>query len=280
MFSEGVHSLVDTANELLLIYGYKRSNTPPDRHRPFGYGRELYFWSFVVSVLIFAGGSGVAIYDGVARILAPEPIQNFTISYCVLAASFLFDGISWWFALSAFQNVKGDAGYWETARDSKDPSLFLVLFEDSAALIGVVLAAAGLAAAQLTGIDAFDGVASIAIGLVLLATGGVLARESKGPLIGERADPQVVEDLVRLAESEQRVEGVNGTFTVHIGPEQIMVAMSLEFADALCTQDIEATVVDLEHRIRTKYPAVTGLFIKPQTKAVFERHARDRIGSP
>ena len=279
MLSEGVHSLVDTFNEVLLLYGLRRAARTPDRAHPLGYGRELYFWSFIVAVLLFALGAGVSIYQGVARVRAPAPIDNAIVNYVVLALSFVFEGTSWRISQRAFSAAKGDLGYWEAVRRSKDPPSFIVLFEDSAALIGIVIAAFGTYAADTLQLPVFDGVASILIGLVLAATACLLARESKGLLIGERADPKIAASIEALAAAEPGVTGANGVLTVQLAPDQIVAALSLQFDDALCTPQIEAAVDRLERRVRERHPQVLALFVKPQTQGGFERNLRARYGS-
>jgi cation diffusion facilitator family transporter len=279
MLSEGVHSLVDTLNEVLLLYGLRRSGRTPDPVHPLGYGRELYFWSFIVAVLLFALGAGVSIYQGVQHMLTPAPIHNATVNYVVLALSFVFEGASWGVALRAFRAAKGELGYWQAVRRSKDPPSFMVLFEDSAALIGIAIAALGTFAADSLDRPALDGAASILIGLVLAFTASLLARESKGLLIGERADPRLAASIEALAISEPGVAGANGIITVHLAPQQIVVALSLEFDDDLRTPQIEAGVARLEQRVRERHPQVVALFVKPQTCRSFERSRRARFGA-
>ena len=189
MLSEGVHSLVDFGNEVLLLYGYRRAARRPDRRHPLGYGRELYFWSFVVALLLFALGAGVSVYEGVSHILTPEPITNAGVNYIVLGVSLAFEGVSWWVALGSFRAVKGAKSYWQAVRDSKDPPSFMVLLEDTAALIGIAIAAAGVYGADRFQLPALDGVASIAIGAVLAVTAFILARETKALLIGVAGEP-------------------------------------------------------------------------------------------
>ncbi len=278
MLSEAVHSLVDTGNEALLLYGYFRSSRRPDRTHPLGYGRELYFWSFIVALLLFAVGAGVSVYEGITHVLAPEPITNTKVNYIVLALSALFEGTSWWIALKRFGKLKGRRGYWEAVRDSKDPPSFMVLFEDTAALIGIVIAAAGNFAAETLNISALDGVASILIGIVLGIAATVLASENKALLIGERASDEVINSILSLSISEQSVDGANNVFAVHLAPDQILVALSLEFSDELRTPEIEAAVIRLEERIRAKHPEVISLFVKPQTRRTFERMRAERFG--
>jgi cation diffusion facilitator family transporter len=275
MLSEAVHSLADTGNEALLLYGGYRSNRPPDPSHPMGYGRELYFWSFIVALLLFGLGAGVSIYEGIIHILDPKPASNLLINYIVLALSFVFEGISWWVALTTFREVKGDLGYWEAARTSKDPPSFMVLFEDTAALIGIAVAALGIFLADQLRMPVLDGVASIVIGLVLGITAALLARESKELLIGERADSRIFNSILSIASAEKGVAGANGGYAVHLAPDQIVVTLSLEFADDLRTPDIEASVVSLERKIRSKHPEVLSIFIKPQTARTFESARAD-----
>jgi len=278
MLSEAVHSLVDTGNEALLLYGYFRSSRRPDETHPLGYGRELYFWSFIVSLLLFAIGAGVSIYEGIDHIIYAPMITDTRVNYVVLALSAVFEGTSWWIALKRFGKLKGRRGYWEAVRDSKDPPSFMVLFEDTAALIGIAIAAAGNFAAEKWGISEIDGVASLLIGVVLAVAAAVLARENKALLIGERASDDVIRSIQILAISEPSVDGANNVFAVHLAPDQILVALSLEFSDELRTPDIEAAVVRLEDHIRKKHPQVIALFIKPQTRRTFEKMRAEFFG--
>jgi len=279
MLSEAVHSVVDTANEALLLYGYFRSARKPDETHPLGYGRELYFWSFIVALLLFAVGAGVSVYEGVLHILAPKPIAYVNVNYAVLALSAIFEGASWWVALKRFGKVKGRRGYWEAVRDSKDPPSFMVLFEDTAALIGIAIAALGNFAAETWQIPAFDGAASILIGTVLGFAAAVLARENKALLIGERASAELTASILTLATDDGSIDGANNAFAVHLAPEEVIVALSLEFADELKTTEIEAAVIRLEERIRAKHPQVISVFVKPQTRKTFEKMRAERFGN-
>jgi cation diffusion facilitator family transporter len=276
MLSEGVHSLVDTFNEVLLLYGLRRSRRGPTPVHPLGYGRELYFWSFIVAVLLFALGAGVSIYQGVLRVRMPMAIENVTVNYVVLALSFVFEGVSWRISQRGFRAAKGELGYWEAVRKSKDPSSFIVLFEDTAALIGIVVAALGIYLSEALQMPVLDGVASILIGLVLAGTAALLARESKGLLIGERADPGTAAAIEAIAASEPGVVAANGVLTIHLAPDQIVVALSLEFDDALTTLQIEAAVAGIEQRVCERFPEVVTLFVKPQTPGGFARALRER----
>lgn len=269
MLSEGVHSLVDTGNELLLLYGLRQASRPPDQSHPLGYGRELYFWSFIVALLVFALGAGVSFYEGVVHILDPEPVRDPVITYVVLGLSFLFEGASWLVAMKQFRAEKGRLGYIAAMRLSKDPTTFTVLFEDTAALIGLVIAGAGIGAAQVFGIPELDGVGSLGIAAVLAITAMFLARESKGLLLGEPAAAALQREVLRLAEEDEAVGRANGVITVHLGPEEIVAALSVEFEDAMTANQIEACVERIEARLQRERPEVVRLFLKPQAASTW-----------
>ena len=199
MLSEGIHSLVDTGNQVLLLYGLRRAQRPADRQFPFGHGKEIYFWSFVVAILIFAVGSGISIYEGIRHILHPAPITDSFINYIVLGLAMVFEGFAWTYALIEFRKQKGDYGYFEAVRRGKDPTLFVVLFEDSAAMLGLLVAFFGILLTDITGIHYFDGAASVVIGIILGVTAAWLAYETKGLLIGESAAPKTVQRLKDIA---------------------------------------------------------------------------------
>ncbi len=268
MLSEGVHSIVDTGNEILLLYGYRRAERPPDARHPLGYGRELYFWSFIVALLLFALGAGVAFYEGVTHILQPVPVRNVLANYLVLGLAFLFEGTSWLIAVRAFGRAKGDAGWWRAVRDSKDPPSFMVLLEDSAALIGITIAAASLALADATGNARLDGVGSLLIGLLLAVTAFVLGRETKTLLIGERASADVRASILDAAAQVEGIVSVQHLVTVHLSPTQIVVALDVEFEDRLTTPAIERCVQRLEAGVRARHAGVVALFVKPRAPAV------------
>ncbi|MBS3649799.1 cation transporter [Pseudaminobacter sp. 19-2017] len=275
MLSEGVHSLVDTGNGGLLLYGMHRAARPADKTHPFGHGREVYFWSFIVALLVFALGAGVSLYEGVLHILEPEPIENFTATYVVLGLSMLFEGFSWLVALKEFRTTKGRLGYLEAVERSKDPSVFTVLFEDTAALLGLFVAASGIAAAQYFERPEFDGVASVGIGLILALTAAMLARETKGLLMGEAAEPALQQTILSIAGADPIVRSANGVISVHLGPTQIIAALSLEFEDAATAPEIEACVLRLEAALRKRVPELVTVFVKPQTPATWRaRRAR------
>jgi cation diffusion facilitator family transporter len=275
MTSEAVHSLVDTGNEVLLLYGIRRAAQPPDEFHPFGYGRELYFWSFIVAVLVFALGAGVAGYHGIERVLHPKPIVDPMINYVVLGFSFLFEGASWRIAMKEFRAVKGDLGYFAAMRLSKDPTSFIVLLEDSAALLGVLIALIGTYASEALDEAAFDGVASIGIGVVLGVTAIFLARETKGLLIGESARPALTRSIRRIAAKQPGIEHVNELFTVHLAPRQVVAMLNVHFVNALTAGEVEAAVDMIERRIKSALPEVEAVFVKPQSTETYRR-ARER----
>lgn len=281
MLSEGVHSLVDTGNELLLLYGLHRAAKPPDREHPFGHGRELYFWSFVVAVLIFALGAGVSIYEGVRHVMQPEPMENATVNYIVLGLSIVFETASWLVALREFRREKGELGYLAAIRESKDPTTFTVLVEDSVALLGLLIALAGIFAAQTLDMPVLDGVASIGIGLLLAATAFFLARESKNLLLGEQALPAVQQAILLAAQADEEIRHVNGVSTSQIGPHVVIAALSAEFEDHLTTPQIEACIERVEAAVRSRHPEVLSIFIKPQTEATWRERVAEirRLGA-
>jgi cation diffusion facilitator family transporter len=278
MLSEGVHSIVDTGNELLLLHGMNRAAVRPDRDHPLGHGREIYFWSFVVALLVFALGSVVSLIEGINHILHPHPLENPMLNYVVLGISALFDGTTWWIALHTFKGKKPYAELLGAIHDSKDPPSFMVLFEDSAALVGLIVAFVGTFLSVHLKLPVLDGAASLVIGLVLAATATVLARETKGLLIGERADPSIVDSITQIAEEMDGVAHANGILTVHMAPQQIVVALSLEFDDALRTPDIETKTRELERRVCAAHHSVIALFVKPQSAAGYAEAVERRAG--
>ncbi|RUX06242.1 MAG: cation transporter [Mesorhizobium sp.] len=274
MLSEGVHSLVDTGNGGLLLYGMHRAARPADSTHPLGHGRELYFWSFIVALLVFALGAGVSFYEGVVHIMAPEPVANVKVNYIVLGLSFLFEGSSWLVALKEFRKQKGRQGWLQAVQSSKDPSVYTVLFEDSAALLGLTVAFAGILAAEIFEMPELDGAASIGIALILGATAIFLARESKGLLIGEPASPEVQRKVLAIVQQDPAVQRANGVLTVHMGPEEIVAALSVEFEDHLAAPEIEACVERIEARLKKEMPEIARLFVKPQTSGTWEKRRK------
>jgi cation diffusion facilitator family transporter len=270
MMSEAVHSLVDTSNELLLLYGMHRARQPPDPQHPFGHGRELYFWSFIVALMVFGLGAGMSFYEGINHVLYPVPMKHPTVNYVVLGLSFVFEFGSWCVALKEFRRSKGNLGYVEAVGVSKDPTTFTVLFEDSAALAGLLIAFVGIAAAQALHKPILDGVGSLGIALILAIAGAALARRTKELLIGESAFPDLQRSILEIASQRHGIARANGVLTTHLGPDQVVVALSAEFEDHLTAPEIEACVSSLEKEIKATHPEVGALFVKPQTNATWE----------
>ncbi len=264
MLSEGIHSLVDTGNQILMLHGLRQARKPPDERFPFGHGKEIYFWSFVVAILIFALGGGISIYEGIQHLRHPRHIENPLINYGVLGLAILFEGSAWLFAFRTFRRSKGRWSYLEAVHRGKDPSLFVVLFEDSAALLGLLVALAGIGLSQGTGVLIFDGIASVLIGLILVGTAIWLAWETKGLLIGESANRPVVEGIRAILESCPEIEHVNEVLTMHMGPDYILVNISVDFRDDLPVGDIERTIADIDDRIRQRFPRVKRIFIEAE----------------
>jgi cation diffusion facilitator family transporter len=264
MLSEGVHSVVDSGNQALLLHGMRRAQRPPDERFPFGHGKEIYFWSFVVALLVFALGAGISIYQGVYHLLHPSEVQNPLLNYVVLALAAVFEGGSWWVALRAFRAKIGARGYVESVKRAKDPTDFAVLLEDSAALAGIAVAFLGVLLGQLTGDPRFDGAASIIIGLILAGTAFWLARETKGLLIGESANREVVARIRGLAERYPEVERVNEVLTMHVGPEFILANISLDIACDVPRTRAHEVMDELDAKIKAADPRVKRVFIESQ----------------
>ena len=266
MLSEGIHSVVDTGNQVLLLYGLKKAQQPANEQYPFGHGKEIYFWSFIVAILIFAVGAGVSIYEGIHQMGEQAAITSPIVNYVVLGLAMIFEGVAWYFAFSEFKKVKGKWGYFEAVRRGKDPTMFVVLFEDSAAMLGLVLAFIGVLLSQITGITIFDGIASISIGLVLAGTAAWLAYETKSLLIGERANSQVVEGIRAIARNHPAVNHVNEVLTMHMGPDFILLNLSVDFSDRSRAPLIESAVTEIEAEIKQAYPEVKRIFVEAEAK--------------
>jgi cation diffusion facilitator family transporter len=263
MLSEAVHSLVDTGNEILLLYGLKRAEKPPDKKHPYGYGRELYFWSFVVALLIFAVGAGVSAYEGVVHIRHPEPIAQVWINFVVLGLAGIFEGVSWWFGWKAFSRVRRSRPIWDAFVASKDPTTFMVLFEDTAALLGILIAAIATFLSWKLDRPWIDGAGSIMIGLVLAIVAVLLARESKELLIGERASPELSAAVRQTASEDPCVRQVVDLTTSQMGPDQVIATISIEIDEDLRVPEVERLIARIEEAIRSRFPQLFRIFIRP-----------------
>lgn len=266
MLAEGVHSVVDTGNQVLLLHGLRQGEKPADDKFPFGYGKEVYFWSFVVAILIFALGAGISIYEGIKHIRHPNVIESPHISYIVLAIAFVFESAAWTVAFREFRRSKGNSTYLKAVSRGKDPSTFVVLFEDTAAGIGLVVAFVGILLAQITGNPVYDGIASVVIGLILALTAMWLSYETKGLLIGEAANRPVVEGIRKLALELDAILAVNEVRTMHVGPQTILVALSVDFRDELVIGQVEQAIANLDRLIKSEFPNVQYVYVEAESR--------------
>lgn len=266
MLSEAIHSLVDTVNQILLLHGMKKATKPADSNHPFGYGKELYFWAFIVAILIFSLGSGISMYEGIHKIVEPEEVVNAHFNYIVLGLAFIAEGVAWTMAFREFKRLNPDMGIWKAVQRSKDPTVFVVLFEDSAAMLGIITAFVGLAAGEYFNLPILDGVASVIIGVILALTAILLAIESKALLIGESADPaeqQVIRDILA---GYGDVEHINELLTIHFGPADVLVTISLDIKNSVSTGEWEKQVSAIENDIKLAIPKVQKIFIESQAR--------------
>ena len=265
MLSEAIHSVVDTGNQLLLLHGLRRAARPPDARHPFGYGLQLYFYTFVVAVLIFGLGAVISILHGIEKIRHPEPVQNAWVNYLVLGVAVLFEGGVWLVALKSFNQERAGRGWLSAVRSSKDPTVFTVLFEDTAALLGLIAALLGVFLSDRLHMPVLDGVASVVVGVILSLTAFFLAYESQSLLTGEAASHETRIGINRIARAEPGVVGLNQALTMHFGPNDVLVALSLDFDDALAAGEVERTVTRIERAIKQAHPDVTRVFIEAQS---------------
>jgi len=265
MLSEAIHSGADTGNEILLLYGLRRAKMPADNEFPFGHGKEIYFWSFVVAIVLFAGGAGLSMYKGIAQLVSPVPVRHSYINYGVIGLALFFEGTSWYIALTEFAKLKGPWGYIQAIHRGKDPSIFIVLLEDSAAIIGLVVAFMGILLSHVTGSPVYDAAAAVIIGLILAATAFLLASETKSLLIGESANKEVVQGIREIACSFKEIKQVNEILTMHMGPDFILVNISVDFVDPILATAVEVTVAGLDRAIKRAYPMVQRIFVEVET---------------
>lgn len=277
MITEGVHSLVDTGNQLLLLWGLRQSARPANKAHPFGYGMELYFWTFLVAILVFALGAGISIYEGVQKTLNPHPVTNAYVNYIVLGISIVFEGFVWQIALREMLKTKGDRTLLRAVHESKDPTVFTVLFEDTAAMLGLIVAFVGIFLGQVFDLPILDGIASIVIGLILAGTALFLAYECKSLLTGESAAPETVDKIEAILAEETGIVGINELLTLHLGPTDILVAISLDFVNSMTAGEVEETVSHIEERIVAVVPEAGRIFIEAQSLGRHRRHANGGV---
>ena len=265
MFSEAIHSVVDTGNQILLLYGIKRSERPADKTHPFGYGMEVYFWSFVVAILLFGLGSGVSIYEGISKIQHPHPVTNPFVNYIVIGFAIIFETIAFSVAYRELRKTKGSQSLIKAIRTSKDPTIFTVLFEDFAALLGLMVAGLAIYLSEVLNLPILDGIASVIIGLILALTASLLAFECKGLLCGEAANDQIVAGIEDIVKGETDVLYINEILTMHLGPKDILLNISLDFKDAMSSGNVQITISELETSIKSKFPEIKRVFIEAQS---------------
>ncbi len=265
MFSEGIHSMVDTGNQVLLLHGLKKAKVPADEKFPFGRGKEIYFWSFVVSIIIFAAGGGFSLYEGIHKVLEPSLTKPLMINYIVLVVSILIEAAVCYYAYIAFAKAKGDMGIIEAIKEGKDPSLFVVLFEDFAAILGLFIALIGVTLTDQTGDPVYDAIASCCIGILLILVALWLAIETKGLLIGESAHQSLVDKIRELANQYPEVESVKQVLTMHLGPNDILLNMTLDFVDSIPSGQLEIRIAALTKDIKTLDPRFKKIFIEAES---------------
>lgn len=265
MLSEAIHSVVDSMNQVLLLYGLKRASRAADDEHPFGHGRELYFWAFVVAIMIFAVGSGVSLYEGVSKILDPHEVSNPLVNYLVLGLAMVFEAFALRIAVQEFNKMRGETRWITAVRHSKDPAVFTVLFEDAAAMAGLVIALIGLILAEYLEMPWLDGAASIGIGIVLGLTAILLAYETKALLIGEAASDALRAGVQEILATAESVRMINELRTMHMGPRDVLLALSLDFHDHLSVGKVEESIYILEMAIKSRFPEITRLYIEVQS---------------
>ncbi len=274
MVSEGIHSVVDTGNQLLLLLGIRKSKKPADESHPFGHGKDLYFWGLVVAMLLFSIGGGMSIYEGISHLRHPKELSDPTWNYVVLALAFLIEGIVFIIAIRELQRRKQKGmNLWQAMKASKDPAIYVVVAEDAAALAGVTVAAVGIFLSHWLNDPVWDGVASIVIGGILALVAVFLAYESKALLLGESADQTIVQGVRELAEQDATVHAVKSPLTMHFGPDDVLLAMSIEFKSHLSGVELAGVIDNLQSQIQKKFPSVKKIFIEADsiTESVKER---------
>ncbi len=262
MLSEGIHSVVDTGDGLLLMLGHRRARRPPDDEHPFGHGLELYFWSLMVAVLIFGAGGGVSIYEGILHVMHPEPIRSAGWSYAVLAVSFVFEASAWYIALRDVRRENRKLGVVGNMRATKDPTSFTALMENTADLAGILVAAGGVVMAHEFHHPRFDGIASILIGVILCAVATFLIWETRGLMLGEAADRATVQSVRALASNDAAVEKVRRPLTMHFGPNEVLLNLELEFRPSLTAAEVAAAVERIERVIRSRHPEIRRIYVE------------------
>ena len=264
MMAEGIHSLVDTGNQGLLLYGIRKAKAPADKLHPLGHGKEIYFWSFVVAILIFAMGSGISLYEGWHRTMHPKPVESPMVNFVVIGLAICFEAVAWWLAYKEFKRFQGRRSLTAAVKAAKDPTTFVVLFEDTAAMLGLVVAGIGLGISAAFDLPIFDGIATLCIGVILALTAVWMAVRTKSLLIGEAADQEVIDDVRSRAGKLDAVLAVNEVLTLHMGPNFILVNVSVDFKDDVPAGEIEQSIENLTREIRDAHDDVKRVFIEAE----------------
>ena len=280
MLSEGIHSAVDTFNGVLLLVGLKLSQRPATPEHPFGHGKELYFWGLIVAVLIFGLGGGLSFYEGVQHVRHPEPLHDPMWNYVVLGAAAVFEGSSFAIALRQFLKEAGDTPFWEALHRSKDPTTYTVLAEDAAALVGLLVAALGIALSHRFDKPELDGAASLVIGLLLAGVAVALVRESRGLLIGEGIRPETARAIRSIALAQPKVRDVGRILSMYVGPDDVLVTMDLDFDEGTAATDAAAAIAAIERQVRERYPMIKRLFIEAGAAPAQQRWSRPDSTQP
>ncbi|MCR5888409.1 cation diffusion facilitator family transporter [Hymenobacter sp. J193] len=276
MLSEGIHSLVDSGNAILLLYGVSQSQKPADARHPFGRSKELYFWGLIVAVLIFAIGGGMSFYEGIKHIEHPEPLTDALWNYVVLGIAIGFEGWACWLAVKALmqQNTHAQAGFWTILRQSKDPAVFASVLENLAALLGLAIALLGVYFGHAFNNPYLDGAASIAIGLLLMLVAVFLVSRTKGLLVGEGVDEETLAGLQEIARSQPEVEHISPPLTMYLGPQDVMMALDVEFRNELTAVQVEHAIDRLQDAIKARYPYVRRIFVEAKAVSARQRQSQ------
>ncbi len=267
MLTEAIHSTVDSGNQGLLLFGMHRASLPPSPRHPFGHGRELYFWAFVVALMIFALGGAFSIYEGWRKIASPQQVETVWVNFAVIGAAFLFEGYSFRVAWRELRKQNADLPLWLAIRRSKDPRVFTAFLEDGAALTGLAIAAVGLALAEFLDMPEMDGVASVGIGLLLVATAMVLANETRSLLTGEAAAPDILRHVRCLITADPRVKAVDELLSVHLGPGEVLLGVTIDFREDLTGEAVEDAAQELTRRVEEAHAIITRVFLRPRRPA-------------
>ncbi len=262
MISEGIHSTVDSGNSLLLLLGMKRSQRPPDRGHPFGHGKEIYFWSLIVAILVFSLGGGMSLYEGISHLQHPQEMRDPFWNYIVLFVSMGFEGASLVYAIREFNKSRGKHSFWKELSMSKDPGLFAVIYEETAAIIGLVIALLGVFLGHYFENPVYDAVASMLIGVVLILVAITMVKESKGLLVGESANSEIVKGIYSIVNNEPRVKTLYFPLTMHLAPNEILLALDVEFQKDMTVDELFDAVTELEDSIKKQYPSVKKIYIE------------------